>query len=133
MRLVILGRQCSPTGASLGSRGGGIGVLFRGHVGRRWLFPALAAILIGFLALAVCASLSVALGLAPALVLFAVLGLGHYPGADLIVRLSRRRRPAPRARSVVLPRAPRLAVPRSVELRLVSEPRAPPAASFAAV
>ena len=134
LRLVILGRLCPPNGATLGWRGSGVGLLLVGAgVRRRRLFSVLAVVLIGFLALAVCASLSVGLGLAPALVLFAVLGLGRYPGADLIVRLSRRRRPAPRVRSVVLPRAPRLALPRSVELRLVSEPRGPPAASFAAV
>jgi hypothetical protein len=99
----------------------------------RQLSLTLAVVLAGLVMLALSGSLQAALVLAPALLLAVTLAASRYPGAELVVRLSRRRANLPRAQRAVLPRVASLALPRSVELRQVSEPRAPPAQSFAAV
>ena len=91
---------------------------------------ALRLLLIALLAIAVVAlaGVSVALELAPAVVLALPLLFGRYPGERVIRRLARPVVPMRAACSVVLPRAPRLLGARVAVLAVPGSGRAPPAA-----
>ncbi len=97
----------------------------RVHLALRLLLVALCVA-----AVAVFAGTSVALELAPAALLLLPLLFGRYPGEHVIHRLAGRIARSSVARSIVIPRAPRLLGARLAALAVGGAGRAPPAVAL---